>query len=305
MSTAPPRETLWDRIALQCLRLAASGWVPASWFLKALPPESERKAVTGRLRLEIVSHCWGYAHMQAYQLSSLVLHPPTKADVTMTVYYSPEDRDTVALLEYFGAMEVPGVTWNWQPLDKYRLFRRAIGRDHAARNSGADWVWFTDCDVVFGAGCLDGLAAALQGRRDALVFPRVEHVSAPLEPGDPVLEAGKDAPRVLALDTAGYSPLQRGRATGPLQIAHGDVARAVGYCGQLKTYQKPVARWAKAHEDRAFRWLLRTQGVAVEVPGVYRIRHVSKGRYQQDSWTARLRTSIRRLQLRLREGPKQ
>ena len=57
------------------------------------------------------------------------------------------------------------------------------------RNSKADWVWFTDCDVVFGAGCLDGLATALQGRRDTLVFPRVEHVSAVLEPGDPVLEA--------------------------------------------------------------------------------------------------------------------
>lgn len=305
MSGSPPRETLRDRIALLFLRLAASGWVPASWFLRQLPPESERQAATGQLHIEIVSHCWGYAHMQAYQLSSLVLHPPAAADVTMTVYYSPEDPATTALLDYFGAMEVPGVRWNWQPLDKYHLFRRAIGRDHAARHSTADWVWFTDCDVVFGAGCIDGLAAALQGRRDTLVFPRVEHVSAVLEPGDPVLEAGKGAPRVLEIDPAGFTAQVRDRATGPLQVAHGDVARAVGYCGQLKTYQKPVARWAKAHEDRAFRWLLRTGGAPVEVPGVYRIRHVSKGRYQQDSWTARLRTSIRRLQLRLREGPKQ
>ena len=304
MRTAAPRETLRDRIALLFLRLAASGWVPARWFLAELPPESGRKAATGRLQLEIVSHCWGYAYMQAYQLSSLVLHPPTQADVTMTVYYSPEDPDTVALLEHFGAMDVPGVSWSWQAMDKYHLFRRAICRDHAARNSTADWVWFTDCDVVFGAGCLDGLAEAVQGRRDALAFPRVEHVSAPLEPDDPVLEAGKRAPRVLDLDPSGFSPLQRGHAAGPLQIAHGDVARACGYCAQLKTYQKPVARWAKAHEDRAFRWLLRTQGTPVEVRAVYRIRHVSKGRYQQDSWTARLRTRIRRMQLRLREGKK-
>lgn len=304
MSEAPPRETLGDRLALLFMRLAASGWVPARWFLARLPAAAERRAATGHLQLEIVSHCWGYAHMQAYQLSSLVLHPPTGADVTMTVYYSPEDPATVALLEFFGAIEVPGVTWNWQAMDKYHLFRRAIGRNHAARATRADWIWFTDCDVVFGAGCLDGLAAAVQGRRDTLVFPRVEHVSAPLEPGDPVLEAGKGAPRVLALDTAGYSPLQRGRATGPLQVAHGDVARACGYCEQLTVYQAPVARWAKAHEDRAFRWLLRTQGTPLEVPAVYRIRHVSKGRYQQDSWTARLRTRIRRIQLRLREGKK-
>jgi len=302
MSQTPPRETLRDRIALLFLRLAASGWVPARWFLRALPPEAERHAATGRVKVEIVSHCWGYAHMQAYQLSSLVRHPPTGAEVTMTVYYSPEDPATAALLEHFGAIEVPGVTWNWQAMDRYHLFRRAIGRNHAARATRADWIWFTDCDVVFGAGCLDGLAEAVQGRRDTLVFPRVEHVSAVLEPGDPLLEAGKGPSRVLDIDVASFTAQARDRATGPLQIAHGDVARACGYCEQLAVYQKPVARWAKAHEDRAFRWLLRTQGAPVEVPGVYRIRHVSKGRYQQDSWTARLRTRIRRVQLRLREG---
>lgn len=300
--TAPPRESLVDRFALLFMRLAASGWVPARWFLKTLPPESERKSPVGHLQIEIVSHCWGYAYMQAYQLSSLVLHPPTSSDVTMTVYYSPEDIATVALLEYFGTIDVPGVTWNWQPLDKYHLFRRSIGRNHAARNTQADWIWFTDCDVAFGANCLDGLAAALQGRRDALVFPHVEQVSPLLAPGNPVLEAGKGGPRILELDPAGFTPLPRDRATGPRQIAHGDVARACGYCEQLEVYQKPVARWAKAHEDRAFRWLLRTQGEAIDVPGVYRIRHVSKGRYQADSWTARLRSRIRHIQLRLREG---
>ena len=302
MSEAPPRETLRDRVALFFMRLAASGWVPARWFLAALPPEPERHAATGQLKIEVVSHCWGYAHMQAYQLSALVHHPPTRAAVTMTVYYAPEDRATAALLEHFGAIDVPGVTWNWQAMDKYHLFRRAIGRNHAARASRADWIWFTDCDVVFGAGCLDGLADAVQGRRDTLVFPRVEHVSAVLEPGDTLLEAGKGSPRVLDIDPAAFTAQARDRATGPLQIAHGDVARACGYCEQLAVYQQPVAHWAKAHEDRAFRWLLRTQGTPVEVPAVYRIRHVSKGRYQQDSWMARLRTRIRRIQLRLREG---
>jgi len=297
-----PRESPWDRLALFFMRLAASGWVPARWFLDTLPPESDRKAATGRQRIEIVSHCWNYAHMQAYQLSSLVLHPPTGSDVTMTVYYSPEDADTVALLDYFAAIDVPGVTWNWQALDKYQLFRRAIGRNHAARHTQADWVWFTDCDVVFGAGCLDGLAEAVRGRRDTLVFPRTEYCSAVLEPGDPLLEAGKGERKLLDIDAAAFAPQQRDRATGPLQIAHGDVARACGYCAQIGVYQKPVAHWAKAHEDRAFRWLLRTRGEPIEVPAVYRIRHVSKGRYLQDSWTARLRTWVRRIQLRLREG---
>lgn len=297
-----PTVTFRDAVELWFLRIAASGFVPARWFLRSLPAEHERAARTGRLNIEIVSHCWGYAHLLAYQLSSLVLHPPQQAQVTVTVFYSAEDADTVALLKFFGTIPVPGVTWSWQRLDKYRLFRRSIGRNLAARATRCDWVWFTDCDVLFEAGCLDGLAAALQGRRDALVFPREEWVSAMLEAGAPLLEAGKGVPRVLEIDAGEFTAQQRDRATGPLQVAHGDVARACGYCENLRVYQQPSPVWAKAHEDRAFRWLLRTPGTPVEVPGVYRIRHASKGRYQGSRSSNFLRTLIRRIQLRVREG---
>jgi hypothetical protein len=297
-----PPPTFRDAVELWFLRLAASGLVPARWFLASLPAEEARAARTGRLSLEIVSHCWRYSHLLAYQLSSLVLYPPTRLDVTMTVFYAAEDEDTAALLAYFGAIRVPGVTWNWQVLDKGRLFRRSIGRNFAARNTRCDWVWFTDCDVVFHAGCLDGLAEALQGRRDVLVFPREEYRSVLLEPGDEMLLAATKGPGVVDIDVARFSPWQRGRATGPLQITHGDVARACGYCDSLRFYQQPSRKWAKAHEDRAFRWLLRSQGVPVDVPGVYRIRHASKGRYQGNPLANRMRAAIRRVQLRFREG---
>ena len=302
MSGPEPRTGLDDALALWFMRLAASGWVPPRWFLREVPDEAARAARRGRLSLEIVSHCWHYAHLQAYQLSSLVLHPPRDVDVTMTVYYSEEDADTVALLRHFGAIEVPGVRWNWRALDKYQLFRRSIGRNHAARNTSCDWVWFTDCDVVFHEGCLDGLGAALQGRRDLLVHPAEERCSGMLGPDDPMIAGAHGAPRLLEIDPARFSPHFPSRATGPLQIAHGDVARACGYCEQLAIYQKPVPRWAKAHEDRAFRWLLRSQGVPVEVPGVYRIRHAAKGRYQGNRLSNALRAGLRRLQMRVREG---
>jgi hypothetical protein len=298
-----PPDTFLDKAEAWFLRLAASGLVPARWFLPALPAEEDRAARTGRLSLEIVSHCWGYSHMLAYQLSSLVLHPPTQLDVTMKVYYAEEDRDTVALLEFFGALQASGVTWNWQALDRGRLFRRAIGRNLAARATRCDWIWFTDCDVLFHAGCLAGLAEALQGRRDALVFPREERTSDLLEPSDPMLHAGRGAPCVLDIDTSRFTAWRRERATGPLQITHGDLARACGYCEQLRYYQKPARHWAKAHEDRAFRWLLRSQGEPIDVPGVYRIRHLSKGRYRGNPWWDFVRTTIRRIQARFREGP--
>ncbi|MBM5812653.1 MAG: glycosyltransferase family 2 protein [Gammaproteobacteria bacterium] len=292
-----PERSLRERLELALLHVAAGGLVPARWFLPQVPDVEAR---TGRLSLEIVSHCWNYAHLLAFQLSSLVLYPPQQLGVTMTVFHAAEDEDTVALLAYFGAQPVPGVTWNWQVLRRGWLFRRAIGRNLAARATRCDWIWFTDCDVVFHAGCLDGLALALQGRRDALVFPRVEHCSELLPPGDPLLEATRGAPRVTALDLTRFSPRQRGRATGPLQITHGDVARACGYCAGLAAYQRPSRYWPKLREDRAFRWLLRTAGSPIEVPGVYRIQHLRKGRYR-GSLATRLRTAIRRARSRLRE----
>jgi hypothetical protein len=94
---------------------------------------------------------------------------------------------------------------------------------------------------------------------------------------------------------------ERGRATGPLQIVHGDVARAVGYCDTLKYYQKPSANFAKCYEDRAFRWLLRSDGVPLDVPGVYRLRHIHKGRYTGSSVSNNLRSAIRRASAWLKE----
>ncbi|GIS36378.1 MAG: hypothetical protein Ct9H90mP7_3860 [Candidatus Neomarinimicrobiota bacterium] len=41
-----------------------------SLFREKIPAEVDRKAVKGKFDLEIVSHCWGYANMLTYQLSS-------------------------------------------------------------------------------------------------------------------------------------------------------------------------------------------------------------------------------------------
>lgn len=293
--------SLGYRLRLGLIWLAASGLAPARWFQSPPPPLERRSAQTGRLRIEIVSHCWQYAHLLAYQLSSLVNHPPKDVEVTITVFHSPEDAETVELLKRFGRYEVPGVSWNWQARDKSQLFRRSIGRNDAALASQADWIWFTDCDVVFHQGCLDGLGKSLQGCRDALVFPDHEFCSPVYEPGDAVLEAARHTD-LVEIDPSVFVRQERDRATGPLQITHGDVARVCGYCRDIAVYQKPTDRWAKAQEDRAFRWLLGTVGVPVDVPAVYRIRHQAKGRYRKRGMHSRLRTRVRQAQLRMREG---
>ncbi len=276
------------------IRAAASGIVPARWFI-TLPDPATLSARRGTLSIEIVCHCWNYAHLLVYQLSSLVNFPPTGATVTMTVLHAREDEKTRAMLAFFAAITVPGVTWNWLELPRQELFRRGIGRNRIARQTKADWVWFTDCDIVFHRGCLDGLAAELQGRRDRMTYPRGENITTLLDENDPLLATKHHEPRVLDIDAGKFEFQTMRHATGGYQIVHGDIARACGYCEQLKFFQRPVERWSKAFEDRSFRWLMGTGGVPLEVPGVYRIRHRQKGRYGDNRLEARIRSKIRRM----------
>jgi len=277
-------------------RAAPHVGIPARWFESDLPATKDIASRTGQLTIEVVTHCWNYSHLLRYQLSSLVNFPPSIANLTVTVLYSSEDLDTCSLLDYFGEISVPHVSWNWIELPKHSLFRRAIGRNLAALNSKADWVWFTDCDLLFRNSCIDKLAEALQGRRDFLVYPRQEHCTELLAESDSALNRDRAGSALVDIEESRFKVFIKDRATGPLQIAHGDVVRACGYCNALSYYQKPSSRWCKAYEDKAFRWLLRTDGVPVEIPGVYRIRHREKGRYQGDRRGGYIRSRVRRLQ---------
>ena len=290
-----------DNIHETLIRIAMTGIVPGRWIAKPVHPAT-LTARTGMLTIEIVSHCWQYAHLLAYQLSSLVNFPPTRARVRMTVFHAVEDARVRDMLAFFGAIQVPGVSWNWQALPPGELFRRSIGRNRAARGTPADWVWFADCDILFHRDCMDTLADQLQGRRDPLVYPKEERVTAMLEETDPLLMAERDRPRVVDIDPDEFKLLVNPpRAKGAYQIVHGDAARQRGYCEQLTVFQRPAPRWAKTYEDSAFRWLLGFDGVGLDVSGVYRIRHVRKGRYGDSRTAALVRGNIRRAKASIQE----
>ncbi len=281
-------------------RLAVSGLLPVAWFRDIDPAKVEKAGRTGRLRLEIVSHCYRYGHFLTYQLSSLVNHRTDKFDITMTVFHAADDEAVIPVLDYFGRMEIPGVHWNWQALPRERLFRRSIGRNLAAKATSADWVWFTDADIIFHEGCLDTLADLLQGRDDSLVHPRIGLGTELLPDDHEILEKGRSGPNVLEIPLDMFKPYggPRKKAKGPHQITHGDIARACGYCDSIAYYQKPAARWMKTYEDRAFRWLIGTHGTPLDIPNVCQIRHIVKGRYQKDSPLTRVRKFIRKSQHR-------
>ncbi|MGI5308256.1 glycosyltransferase family 2 protein [Rheinheimera sp. WS51] len=290
-----PKAGKLDGIKEFLLRFAASGYFPATAFIKNRPVKSELAVVNENIKLEIVSHCWNYARFFVYQLSSLVKYPPKDMQVKLTVYYSAEDTETTKLLQHFSTIAVANVEWNFIELATPLLLRRAIGRNQASKATKADWIWFADCDMVFHEGCLDTLSELLKGRQEILLFPDTLLVTPLLTEADPMISAGKDKTELLEVDTTKFKPRKFDRATGAIQILHGDVARACGYCDDLAVYQKPKYHWTKTYEDRAIRWLLGTHGVPIALPNLLLIRHAEKGRYKEDSKISVIRKAIRRV----------
>jgi len=283
----------WDAVVAACYR----GICKHAWLRRALSWQAEipdrPQITTDGMRIEIVSHCWNYAHLLRFQLHSLIRHPPTAAAVTMTVFYNDSDDETKALLDWCGQQIVEGVTWQFLSLPPFQLFRRAIGRNHAATTTRADWIWFTDCDVIFGEKFLDALASELDSLDHPLVYPQTEQRTPPLPPDHPWLAKNQPPDISPGFDAGRCQPFSLNRATGPMQIVRADVARSVGYCRQPAFYQKPAAHWCKATEDRVFRWTLGTQGIPITASPVYRIQHQTKGRYHARGRILQLISRIR------------
>lgn len=229
--------------------------------------------------LEIVSHCWHYSRLLTYQLSSLLLHPPQETRVLMTVCYTEEDVETALVLQYFAGLPLaPGITIRGWSLQRERLLRRAIGRNLAALATRADWVWFADCDYVFGEGALDHLGKCVDGVDARLVFPRTVMVNRTHALGDQAIAAASGHPRVCAVNVFDFEPHIQRRAIGGIQITRGDVARERGYLRNSLIHEQRPATWQRCREDSWFRKDLRTQGVPLDLPNVFRIRHSCCGR---------------------------
>ncbi|MDY0168639.1 MAG: hypothetical protein RBS80_18975 [Thermoguttaceae bacterium] len=232
----------------------------------------------GKMRLEIVTHCWNYSRLLTYQLSSLVLYPPSQLSVRMTVFHNHEDARTSKVLGFFGGIAVPNVEWHWWQVQKGLLFRRAIGRNMAALESRADWVWFTDCDQVFHKTCLDALPDQLAEQTAHLVFPKYVACSEHLDMESPLIQATSGPPRVIDINPAEFTLKLQDRAIGALQIARGETVRATGYCKDIPRFMRPASRFHRTREDVAFRRFMGTPGEPIDLPGLYRIEHRPKGR---------------------------
>jgi hypothetical protein len=238
--------------------------------------EPPRKSPHGTL--EIVTHCWRYGRLLAYQLSSLWLYPP-RTPTTITVFFTHAgDQRTAIMVDHFARRpdKPPTVTLRPWELPPTQLFRRAIGRNLAALATTADVVWFADCDHVFGPGCIDSLMA-LMSPSDKLVFPEVVHKCRHAF-GDRLIQAVTehgmwDAPLKK------FHPKRQIAAIGGIQIVTGATAREHGYLKDSRRWLRPAKRWVRTMEDPYFRRCLGADyGRPLPIESTYRICHSKYGR---------------------------
>lgn len=254
-------------------------------------------------KIELVTHVWRYSRVFNYQLSSLALHRAPSARITISVYYSPTDDPTVALLDWFQAHHIPrsdglepvqhvdekedgpaglSIVYHNINLERYSfpeslLLRRAIGRNYAALKTEADLVWFIDGDYYLGPNCLETLAT-IELPDDKLFYPRTTMIHKTHALGDEYALRAAAGPGIYQIDPTDFKP-EHHAAIGGAQIVPGDVCREFGYCKGDEKRLAPVTdgKWKKTGGDVAFRKSLGTKGTAIDLPNIYRIRQTTEG----------------------------
>lgn len=237
--------------------------------------------VRDRVKVNIVTHCYAarlpqYAVFLRAQISSLILYRAA-CDVTLTVCYSPDDKNTVTVLRDMSNVS-KDIYLKPKPMSESRLFRRAIGRD-ASCMPDSDIVWFTDADYLFGDGCLDWLATWWRSEDivPKLVWPKVVMLHKSHEAGDAFWRDNLHSDSTIHPNLHDFEPASYNRAIGGIQIVDGYYAYKKGYLRDTK-WQKEVDStkpFACFRDDVAFRHQCASHGVikAADIKNVYRLRH--------------------------------
>ena len=234
--------------------------------------------------IEIITHCWSEKHsefatMLFYQLWSIQecnRVSQSKWRVDSAVVY-PETNcaicDLVRAHDRDDSLTVERLTL---PIDQFG--RRSIGRNIAAKQSTADWVWFCDADYLFRPACFDALFNLQLPDDVVMVFPQQVWISRTHRGGDAVLTcaASSSSSYLKDLWDANWVPEKYNRAIGGAQIVRGDIARKYGYLDGDEKWQRPTMdTLADTKEDVAYRRACQRHGriLGIDLPGVYRLRH--------------------------------
>ncbi len=229
--------------------------------------------------IQIVTHCYAvklpiYAKMLTAQISSLILWQPHH-EVLLTVCCNQDDALTLKAIDGLGSNPTPMVKVQAMLLSLPDLFRRAIGRNRAAKQSTADIVWHCDADYLFARDCIDSICAVEFGEFNS-VIPKKAWMHRSHYEGSAELER-VEIGELFEPDLSLYQAWHPKEAIGGLQIVRGDFARQ-GYLDGTK-WQTPVhdvsEGFQNTAEDRKYRRLeLKSNTMKADIHGVHRMRHV-------------------------------
>ncbi len=230
--------------------------------------------------LHIVTHCYAvelpqYAAFLRYQLSSLVQHC-SKYETWITVCCMDEDKHTGLVLDDF--LSDRRIKISVLYLTRDQISRRCIGRNMIAKMSQAELIWFTDCDYVFGPGCIDGLVTAWNALDEwtPMIFPARYWIHRDHETGDRAASGQFASGVMVGRSRDEFIPARFSKAVGGVQICPGSFCRKYGYLDGHRRYQKPLDKpFSNFHDDVAFRKFCQQHGQiqAVDFPNLYRLRH--------------------------------
>jgi hypothetical protein len=232
------------------------------------------------MKIDIITHCLDYPRLLAHHLSSFFLNPPKLLQVAIHVVCAESDKPTMKVMESFMERRAPPRVMLFKVLtDPDYIRRRSIMRNKLALATTAQLVWFSDADILFGPGALDSLEPYAD-TKERLLYPQTINVSRDQLLGDAAIaRVPEDVGPLDLFETspADFMPARQTRAIGGSQIVTGATAREFGYCRDLRKFQQPVKQWGSFSDDVAYRKTLGTSGTAINIPGVYRIRHSTRG----------------------------
>ena len=226
--------------------------------------------------LEIVTHCFCYPKLLCFQLSSLVRRDDDKVGVA--VVSAEDDYAVRSVMNFFKPIlkcPVRDIV-----MTRGEVCNRAIGRNHCAKTTSANWCWFADCDYCIGEGAGMELGVTLSSLAPEvlLAFPGQVMGSRTNADGDAEISRCSP-PQIVHVDKPLYVPHGIKMAIGGVQFVRGSFLRENGYLASWKRLQKPIAdgKWPKRRtiEDHHFRNQFQPHQ-RVKLPPVlslYRIRH--------------------------------
>ena len=247
--------------------------------------------------IEIVTHCYSgdqvpiYHRLLQMQLSSILEHYKKDIQITITVFYTMEDHLTSSIVHWFKSKCEPfqtrkslcsNLTLNHITLPKKLLFRRAIGRNMAAKRTYADVVWFTDVDYLFFGDSIETAYDACLKAETDMVFANKVQIHRKHQYGDDLvslLEGQHQIVHFNATFSTRFASRKERRAIGGIQIVKGNWCREHGYLSDTKWVNEVDSDigFQSCKCDVAFRKNLGSS-TGVEIPDLYRVRHSRCGR---------------------------